>query len=104
MEEPQQHPTFPLAHTTRKKRRRWPLVLRVWKGSIHWDILPAVLLHAAFTAFIVWLDRHRHAHIGLPGTIVPSLSIVVGLMLVFRNGTSYDRFWSVIKVNCQCQL
>jgi putative membrane protein len=28
------------------------------------------------------------------GTIIPSLSIVVGLMLVFRNGTSYDRFWT----------
>jgi putative membrane protein len=25
---------------------------------------------------------------------VPSLSIVVGLMLVFRNGSSYDRFWN----------
>jgi ion channel-forming bestrophin family protein len=33
-------------------------------------------------------------NVGLPSTIVPSLSIVVGLMLVFRNGTSYDRFWT----------
>lgn len=30
---------------------------------------------------------------GLPSTTIPSLSIVVGLMLVFRNQTSYDRFW-----------
>lgn len=29
----------------------------------------------------------------LPSSIIPSLSIVVGLMLVFRNQTSYDRFW-----------
>ncbi|KAF2104898.1 UPF0187-domain-containing protein [Rhizodiscina lignyota] len=95
MEEPPlQRPTFPLSHSTRKKPRRWPLVLRVWKGSIHWEILPAVLLHAAFTTLIVWLEEHRNAHLSLPGTIVPSLSIVVGLMLVFRNGTSYDRFWA----------
>lgn len=30
---------------------------------------------------------------GLPSSIVPSLSIVVGLMLVFRNSTSYERYW-----------
>ncbi|CZT23479.1 related to membrane protein [Ramularia collo-cygni] len=29
----------------------------------------------------------------MPSSVVPSLSIVVGLMLVFRNSTSYDRFW-----------
>jgi len=33
-------------------------------------------------------------NLGLPASIVPSLSIVVGLMLVFRNQTSYDRFWT----------
>jgi hypothetical protein len=25
----------PLANSSRKKDRRWPLVLRFWKGSIH---------------------------------------------------------------------
>jgi len=30
---------------------------------------------------------------GLPSSIVPSLSIVVGLMLVFRNSSSYERYW-----------
>ncbi|KAK3113377.1 hypothetical protein LTR53_009367 [Teratosphaeriaceae sp. CCFEE 6253] len=60
---------FPLYHTTRKKPRRWPLVLRFIKGAIHVDITIPVILHAAFAA------------------------VVVGLMLVFRNSTSYDRFW-----------
>lgn len=86
--------TFPLSHSARQKPRRWPLVLRLWKGSIHLDILPAVVCHAALSALIVWLDKHMSANLALPGTIVPSLSIVVGLMLVFRNGTSYDRFWN----------
>lgn len=35
----------------------------------------------------------RDDHLNLPSTTIPSLSIVVGLMLVFRNQTSYDRFW-----------
>jgi putative membrane protein len=43
----------------------------------------------------VYIDQVRDDHIGLPNSIIPSLSIVVGLMLVFRNQTSYDRFWQV---------
>jgi ion channel-forming bestrophin family protein len=53
-----------------------------------------VVLHSAFTALVVYLDRNVWDHLGLPPTIIPSLSIVVGLMLVFRNQTSYDRFWT----------
>lgn len=88
-------PTFPLYHSTRKKPRRWPLVLRFIKGAIHVDIAVPVILSALWAAFIVYLDHVRDDHIGLPGSIIPSLSIVVGLMLVFRNQTSYDRFWQV---------
>jgi hypothetical protein len=88
-------PTFPLYHSTRKKPRRWPLVLRFIKGAIHVDIAMPVVLHAAWSALIVYIDQVREDHIGLPSSIIPSLSIVVGLMLVFRNSTSYDRFWQV---------
>lgn len=88
-------PTFPLYHSTRKKPRRWPLVLRFIKGAIHIDIAIPVVLHAAWGALVCYIDRTREDHIGLPSSIIPSLSIVVGLMLVFRNSTSYDRFWQV---------
>ncbi|KAK5122100.1 hypothetical protein LTR85_004346 [Meristemomyces frigidus] len=86
-------PTFPLYHTSRKKPRRWPLVLRVIKGAIHVDVALPVILHAAFAALIVYLDEVRDGHLAIPSSVIPSLSIVVGLMLVFRNQTSYDRFW-----------
>jgi putative membrane protein len=87
--------TFPGYHTlTRHKPRRWPLVLRVSKGSVHYEILLPVFLHTLFTTLVVFLDIHWHTLSLMPGTIIPSLSIVVGLMLVFRNGTSYDRFWT----------
>ncbi|KAJ5120324.1 uncharacterized protein N7515_009712 [Penicillium bovifimosum] len=76
-----------------KPRRRWPLVFRFIKGAIHGAILFPVFLHAMFTALIVYLDTYVFETVGLPSTIIPSLSIVVGLMLVFRNQTSYNRFW-----------
>lgn len=56
-------------------------------------ILLPVTLHALFTVLIVCLDKYTPGELGLPTTIIPSLSIVVGLMLVFRNQTSYNRFW-----------
>lgn len=86
-------PTFPQYHSTRKKPRRWPLVLRFIKGAIHVDIAIPVLLHAAWAALVTLLEPRTGGRMALPGNIVPSLSIVVGLMLVFRNSTSYDRFW-----------
>ncbi|KAF1967943.1 hypothetical protein BU23DRAFT_583556 [Bimuria novae-zelandiae CBS 107.79] len=87
-------PTYPLAHSFRQKPRRVPLVLRFTRGSIHGIVFVPVLLHSLFTALIVYLDTYVFKSLGLPSTIIPSLSIVVGLMLVFRNGTSYDRFWT----------
>ncbi|BCS19401.1 bestrophin family protein [Aspergillus puulaauensis] len=85
--------THPHLLSSRHKPRRWPLVFRFIKGAIHGAILIYVLFHAAFTAFVVCLDRYVFDTVGLPNTIIPSLSIVVGLMLVFRNQTSYNRFW-----------
>lgn len=56
---------------------RWPLVLRFIKGAVHIDILLPVVLHALFTAAVVYLDTYVIARgIGLPATIVwQSLSL-----------------------------
>ncbi|KAH7384381.1 Bestrophin, RFP-TM, chloride channel-domain-containing protein [Phaeosphaeria sp. MPI-PUGE-AT-0046c] len=94
MSQPQRRPTYPLAHAYRKKPRRLPLVLRFAKGAVHDIIALPVLLHSLFTVLIVYLDTNVWDSINIPSTIIPSLSIVVGLMLVFRNSTSYDRFWT----------
>ncbi|CAG8950220.1 hypothetical protein HYFRA_00008458 [Hymenoscyphus fraxineus] len=89
----QRQHTFPLSSSSRKKDRRWPLVLRFTKGSIHRTILLPVTIHALLAAFIVYVNQHINSDFNLPSSIIPSLSIVVGLMLVFRNQTAYSRFW-----------
>ncbi len=93
-EQPVRRPTYPLAHAFRQKPRRLPLVLRFAKGAVHDIIVVPVLLHSLFTVLIVFVDTVYWDNISIPATIIPSLSIVVGLMLVFRNSTSYDRFWT----------
>ncbi|KAI1905999.1 hypothetical protein LOZ61_006861 [Ophidiomyces ophidiicola] len=85
--------TYPFKKSHRSKPRRWPLVLRFIKGAIHSAILIPLICHALFTVLIVCLDKYVYDSLGLPPTIIPSLSIVVGLILVFRNQTSYNRFW-----------
>ncbi|KAI9882726.1 MAG: 3',5'-cyclic-nucleotide phosphodiesterase [Watsoniomyces obsoletus] len=82
-------PTFPLAHTSRRKPRRWPLVFRFIKGAIHTVILVPLIIHTLFSVFIVCLDQYVNTGLGLPSSIIPSLSIVV-----FRNQTSFNRFWT----------
>ena len=51
-------------------------------------------LHTLFAAFAVLLSRHTTWNLSLPSSFLPSLSLVVGLILVFRNSTTYDRFWT----------
>ncbi|KAI3396302.1 hypothetical protein diail_12324 [Diaporthe ilicicola] len=85
--------TCPHSQLQNRKPRRWPLVLRFIKGAIHGDIALPVFLHALFTTVIVTLHVRLQHNFGLPSSVVSSLSIVVGLMLVFRNQTAYQRFW-----------
>ncbi|KAI5248238.1 hypothetical protein E4T43_01576 [Aureobasidium subglaciale] len=91
---PRRHSMKPLMNRARRKPRRMPLVLRFAKGSVHGDIMIPVILHAIFAALIVYIDDFTPYTPHLPGSITSSLSIVVGLLLVFRNQSSYARFWS----------
>nr|POF18676.1 upf0187 protein [Quercus suber] len=80
--------------STTLSQTRYRRMLTIYvEGAIHVDIAFAVISHAAFAALVVYLDGLRENHLAVPSTTVPSLSIVVGLLLVFRNQTSYDRFW-----------
>lgn len=85
--------TWAFRKSTRRKPRRWPLALRFIKGAIHSKIYPAVLLYALWAVLLVLIDQSIDHSLKLPNSITSSLSIVVGLMLVFRNQTSYNRFW-----------
>jgi len=86
--------SFPWFHSSRHKPRRWPLALRFSKGSIHSAVIGPILFYTLFTILVVYVDQHLNINLGVPNTVTPSLAIVVGLLLVFRNSSSYDRFWT----------
>ena len=72
--------------------RQWLRGLLQIQGSVIPAIWPRVLLCSAFGTLVSWLYT-----LGVPiskpgiGNIVPTL--VLGLLLVFRTNTAYDRFW-----------
>ncbi|CEL52360.1 UPF0187 protein [Rhizoctonia solani AG-1 IB] len=79
----------------RRRMRYYTWLVDVFRidGSVTLRILGPVLtvtLFATFVATMVQLYGHNWR---LTNNVVPLLSVVVGLILVFRNGTSYDRYY-----------
>ncbi|SPO29790.1 uncharacterized protein UTRI_06062_B [Ustilago trichophora] len=56
-------------------------------------ILPSVLCLTLYATFIALADLVWEAKWTTSYSVTSSLSVVVGLLLVFRNGTSYDRWY-----------
>lgn len=73
-------------------RPAWFKIALQVRGSVIPSILPRVLLCGGFGVFISLLHFFK-LPVSLPilSSIVPS--IVLGLLLVFRTNTAYDRFW-----------
>jgi putative membrane protein len=74
------------------EKRPWFKTALQFRGSVIPSILPRVLLCGGFGLFISLLHFLK-LPVSLPilSSIVPS--IVLGLLLVFRTNTAYERFW-----------
>ncbi|KAF8758835.1 Bestrophin, RFP-TM, chloride channel [Rhizoctonia solani] len=62
-------------------------------GSVTLRILGPVLTVTLFATFVATMVQVYGHNWKLTNNVVPLLSVVVGLILVFRNGTSYDRYY-----------
>jgi ion channel-forming bestrophin family protein len=63
------------------------------QGSVIPKIWVRVMLCALFALFIVVLDKKSPFDVQIPilAGVIPN--VVIGLLLVFRTNTAYDRFW-----------
>jgi putative membrane protein len=84
-------------HDTDWKKRNWFRVALRLQGSVLFAILPRVILCSAF-AFLISVFHELGFSLSWPvlSGVVPS--IVLGLLLVFRTNTAYERFWEGRKV------
>ncbi|MFM2432509.1 MAG: hypothetical protein RLZZ511_3723 [Cyanobacteriota bacterium] len=72
--------------------RQWFRSALQLKGSVLLTIAPRVLLCAAFGAIVVQL-YYQGWKLSFPGLAALIPNLVLGLLLVFRTNTAYDRFW-----------
>ncbi len=57
-------------------------------------LLPSMLVMAAFTAVVCYLDFVKGLYkIEIPLTVHTLMGVVLGLVLVFRTNTAYERWW-----------
>lgn len=64
----------------------------VFRGSIIPTVLGPVLTVTLFAAAVAAASILYGKEVGLTNNVVPLLSVVVALLLVFRNTTAYERF------------
>ncbi|MFM7384091.1 MAG: bestrophin family protein [Microcystaceae cyanobacterium] len=75
-----------------EQQKQWFQELSRWQGSVIPVILPKVLLFMVMSVGVTGLYV-QGLNLALPvkSGLIPS--IVLGLLLVFRTNTAYDRFW-----------
>jgi Predicted membrane protein len=81
--------------------KQWIKFVMLSKGAVIGKIYPYIILLSAFTASIYilqfqykWLGYDKPViHIKIPLAFHSLLGIVLGLLLVFRTNTAYDRWW-----------
>ncbi len=75
-----------------EQQKQWFQELGRWQGSVIPAILPKVFLFMLMSLVVTGLYV-RGLNLALPvkSGLIPS--IVLGLLLVFRTNTAYDRFW-----------
>lgn len=83
---------FPVERRRLRKYSWLPDVFRV-EGSIIRKIIGPVLTVTVFAAAVATVSEVYGHHLNLSNNVLPLLSVVVGLILVFRNSTSYDRYY-----------
>jgi ion channel-forming bestrophin family protein len=88
------HPTHPTLQTT--ATAGWFQTIAQVEGSIFPNILPRVLLFVGIS-LVVWLVSRLDLPFEMQGlaklTDNVACNLVLGLLLVFRTNTAYERFW-----------
>lgn len=73
----------------------------VFKGAIVKRLLPGMAVLTTITLFLIYLHNHNEEYQKLNMTISGALpgymGAALGLLLVFRNSTAYDKWWEARK-------
>ncbi|OCF37198.1 hypothetical protein I316_01105 [Kwoniella heveanensis BCC8398] len=79
-------------HKPRLSKISWMPDIMVFRSSILPIVLGPVLTVTLFSACVAAASLWWGKEVGLTNNVVPLLSVVVGLLLVFRNSSAYERY------------
>ena len=75
-------------------KRWWHVLFSFPQSPIFATLLLDVIGVGLYAAFIVWLEQdYLKLEVPLGPTMLSLLGIILGLLLVFRTNTAYDRWW-----------
>ena len=80
--------------------RAWlRVILRFHKAGTFITLLPTLIALTLFTTLVVYIDLYVIEHeLNIPTSMHSMVGIVLGLLLVFRTNTAYDRWWEARKL------
>ena len=83
---------IPLSKIIEPEEKSWFKIIFCWQSSVIPAIIPRVIFCGLF-GLLISIIHYYYTDVGLPilSSVVPS--IVLGLLLVFRTNTAYERFW-----------
>jgi ion channel-forming bestrophin family protein len=75
--------------------KSWLKQLFAWKGTIIWGVLPRMIFFMLWSAVIILIYDHNviSKDIKIDMVVFNVVGLALGLLLVFRTNTSYDRYW-----------
>lgn len=79
--------------------RRWMRMGNWLFTRTLWNVLVLSLLAAAYSGLAVWKEFSDYSQIADQSSVLyAAISLVLGLLLVFRTNTAYDRWWEARKL------
>ncbi|KAJ7636589.1 Bestrophin, RFP-TM, chloride channel-domain-containing protein [Roridomyces roridus] len=63
------------------------------RGSVIWQIWPAVVLHTLFAMLVVYVWQVTGRTIEIPSVFLTVMGMVIGFVISYRAGSGYDRYW-----------
>ncbi|ODM97773.1 hypothetical protein Ocin01_08902 [Orchesella cincta] len=69
-----------------------PLICRI-RGTVILQLWYKIIFCCLYAGGLVGIHKYAGYNVSIPKDILPVISVVVGLLLVFRTNTAYDRFW-----------
>jgi putative membrane protein len=74
-------------------RHWWRVLLLFPKSPVFTTLLLDVIGIGVYAGIVVWIENRFDLEAPLGPTILSLLGIILGLLLVFRTNTAYDRWW-----------